>query len=146
MGGYIAFEFLRRRPERIRALVLVNTRTPADSREAVSGRHEMADRVKREGTHVVADQMAQKSFSAEAADELRVGWRELMAITPPMGVATALRAMARRPDSSETLRTIDRPVLIIAGEEDRLIPIVDAHQMHELAPTFRLESSRVRAT
>jgi 3-oxoadipate enol-lactonase len=55
MGGYIAFEFFRRHPERVRALVLVNTRAQADSREAARGRHDIADRVLREGSQVVAD-------------------------------------------------------------------------------------------
>lgn len=139
MGGYIGFEVFRRIPEKVRALVLVNTRASADSEEAVRGRHETADRVLRDGTEFLAAQMVQKLFAAEAPQELRLRWRELMAATSPLGAAAALRAMARRPDSSETLRKIDRPMLVVTGQEDTIIPVAEAQRMHQLASDSRLE-------
>lgn len=139
MGGYIAFEFCRRRPERVRALVLANTRAQADSEEGVRGRWETAERALREGTGVVAEGMLGKLFAPGVSDELRERWRAIMAATPPEGVAAALRAMAERPDSFDTLRRLDRPVLVIAGEEDAVVPVEDARRMQEAAWDARLE-------
>jgi 3-oxoadipate enol-lactonase len=139
MGGYICFEFLRRYPDRVRALVLANTRAAPDTPEQARGRHETAERVLREGSTVVADQMLEKLFAPGAPRELRDRWHRIMAATPPPGVAAALEAMAQRPDSYEALRSFERPVLIIAGAEDAIIPVADAEAMAGAAPDARLE-------
>lgn len=138
MGGYIAFEFCRRHPERVRALVLANTRAQADTEEGARGRRETADRALREGSDVVAEGMLGKLFAPAAAAALRERWRDIMAATPPEGVAAALRAMAERPDSFDTLRRLDRPVLVVAGEEDAIIPVEDARRMQEAARNAHL--------
>ncbi|HEV2149514.1 MAG TPA: alpha/beta fold hydrolase, partial [Longimicrobiaceae bacterium] len=66
MGGYVAFAFARRHPERVRALALVNTRAQADTPEQARGRLETAERVLREGSATVADAMAGKLFAPAA--------------------------------------------------------------------------------
>lgn len=139
MGGYIGFEFCRRHPERVRALVLANTRAQADSEEAARGRRETAEKALREGSGVVAEGMMGKLFAPDASGELRERWRGIMAATPAEGVAAALRAMAERPDSFDTLRRLDRPVLVVAGEEDAVIPVEDARRMQEAVRDARLE-------
>src|SRR5215203_7433390 len=45
MGGYVAFEFFRKFPERVRALVLADTRPQADTDEARHTREGNAQRV-----------------------------------------------------------------------------------------------------
>jgi 3-oxoadipate enol-lactonase len=139
MGGYIAFELLRRYPERIRALVLANTRAGADAPDGARKRLDTAARVEREGSAVVADEMVGKLFAAGAAGPLRERWRAIMAATPPAGVAAALRAMADRPDSMDTLRAARVPVLVVAGAEDGIVPRADAEEMRDAAPDARLE-------
>jgi 3-oxoadipate enol-lactonase len=139
MGGYVAFEIVRRYPDRVRALVLANTRSAPDSDEQARGRRETADRVLREGSDVVARQMVDKLFAPGAADDLRGRWHEIMAKSPPQGVAAALLAMADRPDSADTLRSFPRPVLVIAGEDDSIIPVSEAEAMARVAPNATLE-------
>jgi 3-oxoadipate enol-lactonase len=51
---------------------------------------------------------------------------------PPEGAAAALRGRAERPDYTETLSTIEVPVLIVVGSEDEFTPIDEARLMHEL--------------
>jgi pimeloyl-ACP methyl ester carboxylesterase len=138
MGGYVAFAFARRHPERVRALVLVATRAQADTEEGAHGRLATADRVLREGSRVVADDMLGKLFAASAPEELRSRWHATMAATPPEGVAAALRAMAVRPDSLGTLRELDRPVLVVMGEDDAIVPVEDGRRMAEGARAGRL--------
>ena len=139
MGGYVAFEFARRYPERLRALALVDTRAGPDSPEAARGRRESAARVLREGSGLVADDMAEKLFAAGADPGLRTQWREIMAATPPAGAAAAMRAMADRLDSFPTLASLDLPVLIVVGEEDAITPPAEARQMKKVCPRARLE-------
>lgn len=133
MGGYVAFEFCRRHPERVAALILTNTRAQADTAEAAEGRRETATRVLEEGSAVVADAMAEKLFAPGASGTLKEEWRGIMAATPPAGVAAALEAMAARPESFDTLAGLRRPVLIVAGEEDRITPVEDAERMCAVA-------------
>jgi 3-oxoadipate enol-lactonase len=139
MGGYVAFEFCRRHAARVRALVLVDTRAEADSEEAARGRRESADRALQSGSGDVAEAMAGKLFAAEAPAALRERWREQMAANPPEGVAAALRAMAVRPDSFDTLRGLSVPVMIVVGEEDAITPPSAAREMAAAAPGARLE-------
>ena len=47
--------------------------------------------------------------------------------------------MMTRPDSSDTLPTIDVPTLIVVGDEDVPTPVKDARAMHALIPGSRLE-------
>ena len=138
MGGYVAFAFARRHPRRVRALALVATRAQADTEEGARGRLATADRVLREGSRGVADDMLGRLFAASAPEELRARWHAVMAATPPEGVAAALRAMAARPDSFGTIDLLARPVLAVAGEEDAIAPVADARRMADAAHDGRL--------
>ena len=139
LGGYVAFELCRRAPERVRALVLTNTRAQADSADDARTRRETAERVRAEGSVVVVEAMLPKLFGPGAPEALRARWRAIMAATPPEGVAAALEAMAARPNSFATLGSLARAVLIVAGEHDALMPLEDARRMREAAPGSRIE-------
>jgi len=138
MGGYVAFELCRRYPARVSALALTNTRAQADTAEAARGRRETAQRVLIEGSSVVAEAMAGKLFGPDAPEELKQEWREIMAGTPPLGVAAALEAMASREASFDTLSGFQGPVLVVAGAEDGITPIEDAEAMCAAADHSRL--------
>ncbi len=130
MGGYVAFEFYRRHRDRVRALVLADTRAEADTPESAKTRLETAEKVMREGSGVVADAMAAKLFARSASPALVEEWRAIMTATKPMGVAAALKAMASRPDSTPTLKDIVVPTLIVVGEEDAITPPPLSRAMH----------------
>ncbi|HEX6925311.1 MAG TPA: alpha/beta fold hydrolase [Longimicrobiaceae bacterium] len=138
MGGYVSLAFARKYPQRVRALVLVDSRTAADSDEAAVARHRTAERVLREGTGFVADEMVGKLFAPGAPEELKQRWRERMAATSPRGVMAALRGMAARPDSGALLRQLGVPVLVIVGEEDGITPVEESRAIAQ-ASGGRLE-------
>lgn len=140
MGGYIAFEFYRLFPERVRGLVLANTRAAPDTPQAARAREIQAVSVLREGSaRSVADALAERLFAAETPVEVRERWHGIMAGSSPEGVAYALRAMATRPDSTPTLATIDVPTLIIVGDQDQVTPPDVARAMHAEIRGSRLE-------
>ncbi|HEY0082499.1 MAG TPA: alpha/beta fold hydrolase, partial [Pyrinomonadaceae bacterium] len=60
MGGYVALAFYRLFPERVRALILADTRPEADTDEARLTREETAKRALSEGMHTIADAMLPK--------------------------------------------------------------------------------------
>ncbi len=132
MGGYVAFEFFRRFPRRVRALVLADTRPQADTEEARRTREETAQRALKDGMAPVADSMLPKLLSAstrEREPEVVGRVREMMLRTKPEGAAAALRAMAVRPDQTDLLPSIDVPTLIVVGGEDPITPPSDASAM-----------------
>lgn len=139
MGGYVAFELWRRSADRIRGLVLADTRADADSPVKQRERREAIDQVLAQGTRAVADAMAPKLFSPRAAPELRATWRARMAALDRHGVAAALRAMAGRADSTSTLSTITCPALVVVGEDDEVTPVAEARRMQQAIALSRLD-------
>jgi pimeloyl-ACP methyl ester carboxylesterase len=123
MGGYVTFEFWRLFPERVRALVLCDTRAGPDTQDARQGRERLAERVLQEGSAPVIDSLLPRLVSRSTRAE-RPGVieqvRAMMKETPPETMARALRGMATRPDSEPLLRTIGVPALIIVGAEDAI--------------------------
>src|SRR5215213_11037129 len=65
MGGYVAFECMRLFPERIRALVLANTRAEPDSEEMREIRNETALRVAQEGVGVLEELQIERLLSTD---------------------------------------------------------------------------------
>lgn len=136
MGGYIAFALARLAPERMRGLILIDTRETPDTDEARKGRYETIEKVQREGVQVVADSMLPKMLTASAPAEMRERVREIMMSSSKEGVIAALRAMAARPDSSST--RIGVPTLIVVGSEDPITPPADAERMARAIPNATL--------
>lgn len=54
------------------------------------------------------------------------------------GIASALRGMALREDTSSVLAATSLPVLIITGDKDTLISPQQSQHMHELAKNSKL--------
>jgi 3-oxoadipate enol-lactonase len=134
MGGYVAFAFWRLYPQQIRALVLADTRSAADTPEGRKGRYAMIERVQAEGSKAIVEGMLPALLSAstlEKKPEVVAHARRMMANTPGVGVIGALQGMAERPDSTPTLATIDVPMLIAVGEDDAITPPSEAEAMQQ---------------
>ena len=121
MGGYVAFELWRMARQRIAGLVLANTRSGADTREAAEGRRALADRLDAEGNGFMADSPP-PLLSDGATPELMERVRATIADQPGPSIAAAARGMAERKDSTPDLSAIDVPVLVITSDADTLIP------------------------
>jgi pimeloyl-ACP methyl ester carboxylesterase len=142
MGGYVALAFWRRHRERVRALVLADTRAGADDDEARAKRREMIALARERGSEAVAarmlDGMVGKTTRARAP-ELVDTVRQMLARQPVPGIVDALQAMHDRPDSTPDLATIDVPTLVVVGDEDVLTPVAEARRLHEGIAGSRLE-------
>ncbi len=122
MGGYIAFQFLRRFPGQIHALVLADTRATSDTAEAQAGRETMAKLAETAGAAAIAEQMLPRLLGSDATSEVRQQVRQMIEATHPQGIAAALRGMAVRLDATDLLGTIRVPTLLLGGEQDTLTP------------------------
>jgi 3-oxoadipate enol-lactonase len=143
MGGYVALAFTRLFRERVRALVLADTRPQADTNEARRTREETAQRALREGMQAVADAMLPKLLAPstlERRPDVVERVREMILGTRPEGAAAALRGMAVRRDQTDLLSEIDAPTLVLVGSEDALTPPKDSEMMRDAVRGARLVS------
>jgi pimeloyl-ACP methyl ester carboxylesterase len=125
MGGYVLFELMRRHPERVRALILCDTKAEADTPQGRQGRDELAALAEREGMAPVGERLLPKLLgrTTQARDQALVETVRAMVLRSPVtGVAGALRAMRDRPDSTALLGEIRVPTLVVGGAEDELTP------------------------
>jgi 3-oxoadipate enol-lactonase len=144
MGGYVAFEFWRLFPDRIRGLVLCDTRAAADSPETQRARHHLATRVRAEGPGPVRDALLPKLLSPTSARKKQAGpapmVRAMIEETSPETMARALLGMASRNDSEQLLRTIDVAVLVVVGADDVITSRGQAEMLARGIRGARLES------
>src|SRR5215470_13499449 len=134
IGGYILFEFWRRFRERVRGLVLSNTKAAADSREARATRLSSAEEVLGRGTEPFFEGMLQKApaeTTRRSRPDLIAAALDMMRKMSPQDVAGVQRGMAERPDSIPILKTINVPALIITGDEDVLTGVPEAEVMKQ---------------
>jgi 3-oxoadipate enol-lactonase len=124
MGGYVALAAWRIAPERFLALGLIASQAGADTDEGREGRYRMAEKVAAEGIKVVAEAMLPKLFAVNLSAEAPIiePVRQLILNTQLAGIIGSLQGMAVRPDSGALLPTISIPVLILAGDQDQIIP------------------------
>lgn len=139
MGGYVALSFARRHPHLMQGLVLVSTRSGADSPEVAAGRRSTAESVQEKGIEGVIDTMTQKMLAPENKSPRSLGAiRDLMASTSRDGMVGALLGMAERPDASPGLEKISVPTLVVAGAEDKVIDPAESEALAQAIPGARL--------
>lgn len=137
MGGYVLWQFVRLFPERVRAIVLCDTRAAADSPEALANRLKSATAVMQQGPGVVADAMLPKLLApATRSNRPEVVERvdAMMRGTSAAAIAAAQRGMARRPDMREHLHGISMPALVIVGAEDAISPPAEMREIADALP------------
>jgi pimeloyl-ACP methyl ester carboxylesterase len=137
MGGYIAWQFVRKYVHRLRALIQCDTRAAADTDEGRAGRLKMAEHVAEWGSGRVAEMMGPKLFSARALEterQLVAEVRRVVENTPPAGIAAAQRGMAARPDVTAMLPTISVPSLVLVGAVDAISPLAEMRIIAEAIP------------
>jgi len=132
MGGYAAFAMVRRHRDRLRGLVLQNTRPGADTLEARGNRGVLAAKVLKEGPGAAADAFLPRLLgdsTRRTRPQLEAELREAILKTSPRGIANALLGLGARADSTPTLREIAVPTLVLGGTEDVLTPPAESEAM-----------------
>jgi pimeloyl-ACP methyl ester carboxylesterase len=141
MGGYILFAFYRKYPNRVKGLILADTRAQADTAEGKDGRFQMAQTAYKKGPSAIADLMIPKllsSMTIQTKPDLVQHVRAMIEGNQISGIAGDLMAMAERSDSVPLLSQIICPTQIIVGELDQATPLSDAKLMADHIPNARL--------
>lgn len=125
MGGYVAFAFLRKYPQRVSGLILADTRPGADSAEARANRENVAMLAETQGTGAIADMQVPRlisDYTRQHSPSVELRIRQMIDGATSQGIAAASRGMALRADSNDLLSTIACPALVLVGEYDVLTP------------------------
>lgn len=141
MGGYVAFAFLRKYPQRVSGLILCDTRPGADNEEGKANREKVALLAESQGPGAIADLQLPRLISAYTRKhhpEVEARIRQMIHSATAQGIAAASRGMGQRADSTDLLSTIFCPTLVLVGENDSLTPpsVAQAYAAHIPAVQF----------
>jgi 3-oxoadipate enol-lactonase len=141
MGGYAALRAYERAPDRIKGLILCDTRSEPDSDEAKLKRSATLRTLQKEGIPTFAEVFLKAIFAPSTfADKPTVvdQIRQTILATPPEGLKGTLIALATRTDTTTFLSKIRVPTLIMVGEQDAITPPSAAQAMHVRIPGSQL--------
>ena len=132
VGGYALFEFWRRSRERVKSLVLMDTKASGDSDEARAGRLKNAEEILQKGPEWAIEQMLPRLLAPVTMSsrlDLVERAKQTMRNATAAGMAAMQRGMAARADSTPTLAQIDVPTLVLGGEDDAPSPVSELEAM-----------------
>lgn len=140
LGGFIAFEILRRCPERVERLALLGTsaRPETEQEKAIRlPRMELATAgrfLELPPLHFAKN----VAPSRQTDDELRAKHRGMTQDVGPHGYLRQQTAIGGRPDSRPGLGAIQCPTTIIVGDSDFITPPAHSQEMADAIPNSRL--------
>ncbi len=138
-GGYVALALSERAPERLVGLGLVSSRTAADSEAARAGRLATIEKVKSGGAGALLPGLAASLLAPNAPADLVARADALIRSCASEAVVAGLTAMAARPDRTGILEAFPRPLLVLHGTADQIIPVAQAPQpARQAAPLDRV--------
>lgn len=140
MGGIVAMEILRRAPERVTRVALLDTNCLAETPQVAANREPQIVKVKSgKLTEVMRDEL-KPNYLAPGPHRPAV-LQTVMDMAHTLGSEVFVdqsRALQRRRDQQSTLRKIKQPALVLCGAHDALCPVKRHSFMAELIPHARL--------
>ncbi len=125
MGGYIALRTVERHPERIKGLVLCDTKSGPDTNEEKIKRTSSIRALKTYGVPAFADEFVKSVFwekTLERNPKVIEFIKGIIRTNSSLGICGTLLALASRTDTTQCLGSINIPACIIVGEHDMRTP------------------------
>ncbi len=140
MGGIVAMEILRRAPDRLTRIALMDTNALAETPQSAAN-YEPAIIKLRSGrmAEAVQEFLPPDSISAPYRAEVMDLAMDMAENIGMEAIIRQVRALQRRRDQQPTLRRCKVPTLVLCGAEDRLTPIKRHSFMAELIPYAELK-------
>ena len=134
MGGIVAMEIYSQEPNRIEKLILMDTNPKAELDEVKLKREPQIREVNNgKLLEVMRDEM-KPNYLAESENQssvLNVCMEMALTLGPDVFVNQS-RALQSRPDQQNTIQSMNIPVLIMCGSEDKLCPVERHEMMHNM--------------
>ena len=131
MGGYVCFEILRRAPERVERLALMDTQAVPDTPEATARRRGFIEQTRLGRFHGVQPSLLPQIVHRDHLGDQSIiqPILEMAAEVGADGFCREQTAMIARADSRPLLVDIGVPTLVLVGRQDIATPLVRAEEM-----------------
>lgn len=141
MGGIVAMEILRRAPERVSRIALMDTNALAETPQSASAYEPWIVAARAGRLEDALRQMMPPEYLASGENRLAV-YDLLLEMARDHGAEVFIRqcrALQRRRDMQSTLRRCKVPALVLCGAHDPLTPVKRHQFMAELLPSADLK-------
>jgi len=127
LGGYLAFEVMRRAPARVERLALLDTTAAADSETRRAGRLADIATVETGGIDALIPQLPGRWLlpAHQQRDDLTMLMASMARSIGAEGQRNQQRAMLGRPESLADLAAVRVPTLVLCGAGDAVTPLAD---------------------
>ena len=140
MGGIIAMEMYSQEPNRIEKLILMDTNPNSELEEVKSKREpQIKDVTEGRLLNVMRDEM-KPNYLAQSRNQssvLNVCMDMALSLGPDVFINQS-RALQTRADQQSNIQSINIPVLIICGSEDKLCTVERHEMMHNMISNSEL--------
>ena len=141
LGGIVAMEVLRRAPDRISRLALMNTNSLAETPQSATDYEPLIIKLKAGKLEDAVRSMISPEILAPGPGRPQV-MAQVGAMAQNIGaeaIIRQIRAVQRRRDYQAVLRRCKVPALVLCGAHDQLTPVKRHDLMAGLIPGARLE-------
>ena len=131
MGGYVAFEVMRRAADRVERLALMDTQATPDSAESTKRRLALLDQTKIGRFRGVQRTLLPQLVHQRHVDEPAIS-QPIFDMAQEIGAdgfVREQRAIIDRADSRHMLVDIDIPTVVIVGRQDQVTPLPRSEEM-----------------
>ena len=141
MGGIVAMEICSQAPERVEKLALIDTNPFAELEEVKLKRSpQISEALSGKLINVIRDEMKPNYLAnSENQDAILNTCMEMALSLGPKVFINQSKALRDRDDQQKTLRSLNIPVLIMCGLEDKLCPLERHELMHNMISNSKLE-------
>lgn len=140
MGGYVAFEIMRRAAARVERLALIDTQAKPDSPESTARRRGLLEQTKIGRFHGVQRSLLPQLVHRRNVNDAAIT-QPILDMAQEIGADGFVReqtAIMARPDSRPLLVDIDVPTVVIVGRQDQVTPLPRSEEMAADIATSRL--------
>lgn len=141
MGGYVTAALMYSFHDWLHAVILLDTKTEADSDEQRAKRIDIATIAERDASADIVMGQAKGMLSPHTITnhpELLRNLESLIASQMGLGVAWSQRAMADRPDTTDVVTGSKLPALLIVGDDDSITPVQGMEKLAQNMVNARL--------
>ncbi|EFM10517.1 alpha/beta hydrolase fold protein [Paenibacillus curdlanolyticus YK9] len=125
LGGYATLAFAERHPDKLRSFGIIHSTAFPDSEAARDNRDRAVAAIREQGIGPFVEGLVPKLFASREDGSNEVLIQEAIAIgrgTTAAGAIAASLGMKERPDRTAILESSTKPVLLVAGQQDGVIP------------------------
>jgi 3-oxoadipate enol-lactonase len=134
LGGYVTLQFVKKYPQLVQSLILCDTQCREDTKLEMTERYKTVDDIIAYGLHYFSEVLLPRLVSENSFLYNQGLMRTLRAMIYSGrrdAIVFTIMALARRDDTCDILKGIEKPSLIMVGQHDKVTPVSEAIYLHQ---------------